>query len=132
MLPEKILIKREEDYHTHFIGKYGNGLTFIGFPFFGGLSQTRPLAVLHLLDAEGSLVTSEIWEKEKMNEAEAELNKAIQNLPNSKFCDVKTRMFKVELNGLTFGFRPREDGECIEYQPYGLAFFPPWNGLYDT
>jgi len=132
MLPEKILVKREEDYHTNYIGKYGDNLTFIGFPFFGGSSQTRPLAVLHLLDSECSLITSEIWEREKMYEAEAELKNAISNLPNVRYCDIETKTFSVELNGLTFGFIPREDGACIEYQPYGLAFFPPWDGNYDT
>jgi len=132
MLPNKINVNREEDYHTNFIGKYGDNLTFIGFPFFGGPSQTRPLAVLHLLDSEGALVSSEIWEKEKMYEAEAELKNAISNLPDARYCDVETQTFSVELNGLTFGFIPREDGACIVYQPYGLAFFPPWNGNYDT
>jgi hypothetical protein len=132
MLPETFLVKREEDYHTNYVGKYDNDLIFIGFPFFGGSSQTRPLAVLHLLDADGSLVTSEIWETEKMYEAEGELRKAIQNLPNSKYCDVKTKTFSVELNGLTFGFTPREDKACIEYQPYGLMFSPPWDGTYET
>jgi len=132
MLPETFLVKREEDYHTNYVGKYDEDLIFIGFPFFGGSSQTRPLAVLHLLDADGSLITSEIWETEKMYEAEGELRKAIKNLPDSKYCDVKTKLFSVELNGLTFGFIPREDGACIEYQPYGLGFFPPWDGTYET
>lgn len=132
MLPDKILVKREEDYHTHYVGKYSDNRIFIGFPFFGGLSQTRPLAVLHLLDSEGNLTHSEIWETEKMYEAEAELNRAIQDLPKAKFCNVKIKPFSIKLNGLTFGFIPREDGACIEYQPYGLSFFPPWNGLYET
>ena len=132
MLPKKILVKREEDYHTHYVGKHGNDLTFIGFYFFGGSSQTRPLAVLHLLDRNGSLVSSEIWEREKIGDAELELKKAIEHLTNIKYCDVETTTFSVMLNGLTFGFIPREDGECIEYQPYGLAFFSPWDGYYDT
>ena len=132
MLPEKFLVRREEDYHTNYAGKYGDDKMFIGFPLFGGLSQTRPLAVLHLLDSEGALVSSEIWEKEKMYEAEAELKKAIQNLPNAKHCDIETQLFSVELNGLTFGFIPRENSTSIEYQPYGLVFFPPWDGTYDT
>lgn len=132
MLPEKFLIKREEDYHTHYIGKYGNGSIFIGFPFFGGSSQTRPLAVLHLLDKDGYILDSKIWEKDKINEAENELKRAICELPNVKYCDVEVRPFNVELNGLEFGFIPREDNACIEYQPFGLAFFPPWDGFYDT
>ena len=132
MLPSKILVKREEESHTHYIGKYDDNLIFIGFPFFGGLSQTRPLAVLHLLDSDGKLVSSKIWEREKMYEAEGDLKKAIQNLPNAKFCDIETHTFDVELNGLTFGFIPRRDGGCIEYKPYGLAFFPPWDGYCET
>ena len=132
MLPRKILVRREEDYHTHYVGKYGNDLTFIGFNFFGGSSQTSPLAVLHLLDSSGSLTSSEIWEKEKIGDAELELKKAIKHLDNARYCDVETTTFNVVLNGLTFGFIAREDSACIEYQPYGLAFFPPWEGYYDT
>lgn len=132
MLPEKILVKREEDYHTHYIGKYANGLQYIGFPFFGGYFQTRSLAILHLLDSDGEHVSSEIWEREEMQEAETELKNAIAQLPSFRFCDVETKSFSVELNGLTFGFIPRDDGQCIEYLPYGLAFFPPWDGFYDT
>lgn len=132
MLPKKILVKREVNYHTHYIGKYGNNLAFIGFPFYGGSLQTRPLAVLHLLDSNRSLVSSEIWEREKIDDAELELKKAINRLENATYCDVETTRFSVVLNGLTFGFIAREDGECIKYQPYGLAFFPPWDGYYDT
>ncbi len=132
MLPKKILVRREEGYHTNYIGKYADGQIFIGFPFFGGSSQTRPLAVLHLLDSEGKLATSEIWETENIHEAEAELKKAIEGLPNAQYGDIETTTFEVALNGLTFGFIPREDGACIEYLPYGLAFFPPWDGHYET
>jgi hypothetical protein len=132
VLPSKILIKREEESHTHYIGKYGDNLKFIGFPFYGGLSQTRPLAVLHLLDSEGKLTDSKVWEREKMSEAEADLNASIDELSNAIFCDVETHTFSVELNDLTFGFIPRDDGACIEYKPYGLAFFPPWDGYCET
>jgi hypothetical protein len=94
--------------------------------------QERPISVLHLLDKDGSHIESSIWKTEKMNEAEAKLNEAISKLSNSAPGNIIVKPFIVELNGLNIGLVPREDGECYSYMPYDLAFFPPWDGQYDT
>lgn len=132
MIPEKIKISRREDWHTHFVGHYDNGKIFLGFPFFGGLSQTRPLAVLHLLNEDGLHISSEIWETEKMYMAEQELKLAVQSLNGYKYENVMVRCFTVELNGLTFGLVADQELERVSYMPYDLAFFAPWDGTYDT
>lgn len=132
MLPESIPINRIEDYHTDSLGSYGNNQQYMGFAFFITEGQKRPISVLHLLDKDGNHIESSIWETEKMNEAEQKLRDAISNLPQAKPGNIKVKPFSVELNGLNIGLIPREDGECYIYMPYDLAFFPPWNGQYDT
>ncbi len=131
-IPDKIKIGRREDWHTHYVGTYDNGKFFLGFPFFGGLSQTRPLAVLHLLDADGNHERSQIWETEKMFMAEKELKTAVQSLKDFRYGDIMARCFTVVLNGLTFGLVADEDLKRVTYVPYDLAFFAPWDGTYDT
>lgn len=132
MIPNKIKIARREDWHTHYVGQFGDGNIFIGFPFFGGIQQTRPMAVLHLLDSNGNHTGSQIWETEKMMQAEQALSQAIDNLPGARFGDVMIRCFIVELNGMIFGFEPDEIRNRVNYIPYGLSFIPPWDGTYDT
>lgn len=29
--PKKMWVRREEDYHTHYVGKYENGFQFLGY-----------------------------------------------------------------------------------------------------
>lgn len=132
MLPKSIPINRREDYHTDSLGCYGGNMQYMGFAFFVNDGQKRPISVLHLLDQKGNHIESSIWETEKMNDAEKELAHAINALPKSKPGNVIVKPFKVDLNGIEVGLIARDDGECYNYMPYDLAFFPPWNGQYDT
>jgi len=132
MIPKRIPIQREENAHTHYIGKYHEGLQYMGFVFFARSHQARPIAVLHLLDTDGNHVKSEAWENEDICLAEEALKKAIEKLPEAKPDHIRARPFSVELNGMKFGLIPCDDEDCVQYVPYGLSFYPPWNGLYDT
>ena len=104
----------------------------MGFSFFLESGQKRPVSVLHRFNSNWHHIGSEIYEKERMQDAEKTLEDAIAKLPNHQPGDIKVRPFSVKLNGLQFGLIPSGDGKCIEYLPYGLAFFPPWDGTYDT
>lgn len=132
MIPHCIPIRREENYHTHYIGKYGTGLQYMGFPFYAEGNQKRPIAVLHLLDEDGAHISSQIWESESIDKAEKAMAEAITKLPNSRPSNISAQIFSVELNGTIFGLIPRVDRPGVEYLPYGLGFFPPWDGTYDT
>ena len=132
MIPKLIKIKREEDYHTHYVGTYADGKIFVGFPFFAERNQQRPLAVIHLMDVNGTHVESTLWEAEKMFQAEAELRNYVDALPNRKFEDVAVKQFSIKKNGLIFGLIASDETERVSYEPYGLAFFPPWDGTYET
>lgn len=132
MLPKSIPIKRKEDYHTDCLGTYDTNMQYMGFAFFVNTGQKRPISVLHILDKSGNHIESSIWETEKMYEAEKNLKDAINKLSNSKPGNIKVKPFSVKLNGINIGLIAREDGACYNYMPYDLAFFPPWNGQYDT
>lgn len=132
MFPKSIPILRKEDYHTDCLGHYGNKQQYMGFVFYVIDSHKIPVSVLHLLDSKGNHINSELWTCEKINLAEEKLKAAVNILPNAKPGNIRVRPFEVLINGIRFGIIPREDGKCLEYQPYGLAFFPPWNGIYDT
>ncbi len=132
MIPDKFRVRREEDYHTHYVGECMDGQKFIGFPFFAETGQKRPLAVLHLFDQDGSLLSTQVWEEDKMYLSEAKLKEAIENLPGIKYKDIELSPFVIEHHDLLFGFVPSRDDTCLEYVPYGLLFTPPWDGTYDT
>lgn len=129
-IPKLIPIAREAGYHTDQIGSYADG-QYVGFVFFLETGQQRLVSVLHLFDATGVHVSSSAWDSAAGADPQSELNNAIAALPNAKPCNVKVAPFSVEFFGTTFGMIPI-DNDRVDYQPYGLAFFPPWDGLYDT
>lgn len=131
-IPEKIKIKREEDYHTHYVGSYAGDRLFVGFPFFAEINQNRPLAVLHLFDLNGRHIETRLWEADKMSDAEASLIAFLNGVPGLRFHDVSVSLFSVRKNGLNFGLMPCQETNAINYEPYGLSFSEPWDGTYDT
>lgn len=128
VIPTTIPIQRQAGYHTDTIGRCGDGSQFVGFCFFLDPGQRRLVSVLHLFDANGTHIESQAWE----SDAEQALDRAIADLCDPQAGDVAIQPFSVELLGTQLGLIPRDDGRCVEYLPYGLAFFPPWDGTYDT
>ncbi len=153
MVPERILIVREKGYHTDQIGQYGNGNQLMAFvvatvPRIGeskyrGL-QPRWYAVLHTFDRVGSHLDTQTWfagtttegERGAIERAEAKLEEMLKQLGPIRFKDVKIKLFQVEVDGQTFGLvdasEPEAEYESIHLLPNDLAFFEPWDGLYDT
>lgn len=97
-VPNKILILREEKYHTHNIGRYGNKNQFMGF-----VVATLPLpmpenwqehkkwyAVLYLFDEDGNHIDTEYeffgttadGEEDVSTMANERLDKWLNELPN--------------------------------------------------
>jgi hypothetical protein len=153
MVPERILITREEDYHTDQIGQYGDRNQFMAFvvatvPRIGeskdwGL-QKRWYAVLHTFDKDGTHLETQTWfsgttaegERGAIERAEAKLEEMLSELGPIKLGDVNVKLFQTEVDGQTFGLvdasEPDEDYESIHLLPNDLAFFEPWDGTYDT
>jgi formate hydrogenlyase regulatory protein HycA len=149
-VPQIIKIVREEGYHTDQIGKYGAGNQFMAF-----VTATLPLpksrgaekrwyAVLHTFDKKGKHLGTEAWfagttasgEREAVEIAQARLAEMIAALGKVKYGNVKVGLFQVKIDGHVFGLvdasEPDEDYESIHLLPNQLAFFAPWDGMYDT
>ncbi len=153
MIPERILIAREEDYHTDQMGQYGDGNQFMAFV----VATLNPIpgvkdwhkykrwhAVLHTFDADGTHLETQTWfagttadgERGVIEKAEAKLEDMLRELGPIKLGDVNVKLFQVEVDGRTFGLvdasDPDDEYESIHLLPNDLAFFEPWDGLYDT
>ena len=122
-IPKLIPIAYEEGYHTDQIGQYADG-QYLGFVFFLEPYQQRLISVLHLFNKDGEHISSKAWDSSKGLDPEAKLSKAISVLPNIRPGNVKIAPFNVEFFDTTFGLIVVDD-DRVDYQPYGLAFFPP-------
>jgi formate hydrogenlyase regulatory protein HycA len=151
-VPSSIKIVREEGYHTDRIGEFGDGNQFMGFVT-ATVRKSRPkdrqahrrwYAVLHTFDKKGKHLNTEAWfagaavagERKAIEKAQAKLDDMIAALGKVKYGDVKVKLFQVSIDGQTFGLvdasEPDQGYESIHLLPNDLAFFAPWDGLYDT
>ncbi|HEY6972466.1 MAG TPA: hypothetical protein VJA94_24875 [Candidatus Angelobacter sp.] len=148
--PAKIKIRREEGYHTHYIGTSEDGTQFMGFvvgvPIRTNIQEIgrklRWYAVLHCFDSRGNhqgtnasfLATKEF--AYQIPDAEPKLVNMIKALGTVQYGDVKVGQFSVEIDGHQFGLIdasvPEEGYQRIDLVPNDLAFFPPWDGTYET
>ena len=145
-LPKKIKIRREKGYHTHRIGKCKDGTQFMAF-----IVATHPTvrrralrwyAVVHQFDSSGkhlatdsAFLGSKAFAKD-LDHLDVQLARMIRKLGSITYCDITVQPFSVAIDGNTFGLVnasiPKEGYRRIDLVPNGLAFFPPWDGTYDT
>ena len=137
-IPLRIPVRHEPGYHTDQIGRFRGG-QFMGFVLAivppaehrqlrpgwdsTGWDQLRRVySILHLFDATGNHLRSNIWCPGAIGSAEPgedlielatlNLNRQIRSLPGHAFDHVLVKLFRVEFDGLEFGMIPRdEDGE---------------------
>ena len=155
-IPDLIPITREEGYHTHLIGHYAGGRSFMGFvvatipsPLPKDWEQhKRWYAVLHTFDEHGQHAASDCWfagttadgEAEVTARAEVRLQDMLDQLPDKRFEDIEVGLFCIEFDEHEFGlidttYEDEETGEVFvqaQLVPNDLVFFPPWDGTYDT
>ena len=154
--PEKILILHD-DYHARHIGRTSDGRQFFltqAFESAIGDSPGREFVALFLFDDDGSLIEDRIDELGTRQELDLDgrppgnkasgstiddaIERRLAELGTVAFGDIEIRPFGVDRLGTTFGFlpvEPEEDGEewCVEFHPGNfMAFYPPWDGEYDT
>jgi hypothetical protein len=145
-LPKQIKIQREKGYHTHHIGKCKDGTQFMAFIVATNLARgaraLRWYAVVHHFDSSGkhlgtdaSFLGSKAFAKD-LDHPDAKLTRMIRKLGSISYCDITVQLFSVEIDGNTFGLVsasiPTKRYQRIDLVPNGLAFFPPWDGTYDT
>jgi hypothetical protein len=150
VIPQMIKIRREEHYHTHYVGRLKNGGQFMGFivaipPKASTHRTTRKVrwyAVLHRFDSSGnhlgteSLFLGTQTYASELNDPEGKLKKMIAKLGPSKYGAVEIKLFSTLIDGSVFGLVDASELEKsyqrIDLVPNGLAFFPPWDGTYET
>ena len=145
-IPKKILINREEDYHTHYLGKYTDGHLFFGYETFvfspnSNLSQNwqeyrREYAVLYLFDQEGHFIEADHWYAGTASENK-DTNSKLEEMVSSRgpyeFCNIAVEPFQIEIDGEVFGLVADEEYETVELMPSStISFAEPWDGWYST
>lgn len=152
MIPDKILVERVEDYHTHHIGKYAGGNQFWGHEAFvlthilEGLSipdgeswekYRKEYVVLYLFDKEGNFQKAKYQFAGTTDalqfDTESKIEEMIAELDDATFCNIEIKPFKIEIDGFLFGLIPDEKSEALELYPSNtIAFYAPWEGDYST
>lgn len=145
-IPERFPINREEDYHTHYIGKYTNGNQFFGYETFVHVrpvplgedwqNYRKEYVVLYIFDEEGNFIDFKHWyagTTAENKETTPALELMIESGGSYEFCNIVVKPFQVEIDGEIFGLIPDEEYDSIELMPSStIAFYEPWDGEYDT
>jgi len=152
-IPKLIPIAYLPDYYTRYVGKFGKGNQFMAF-----VTATQPsgrvpdwqkhkrwYAVLHTFDARGNHLATEAWfagstadgEKAVLEKAQVKRLEMLAGLGNYRLCDIKLKLFRVEVDGHAFGLIDEsspEEGfqDRVVLRPNDFLFHAPWNGSYDT
>jgi hypothetical protein len=147
MIPKLIPIKREEDYHTHYLGQTHDGRLFFGYKTFvfpDGIrgdnwqQHRREYVVLHIFDIDGNHERTNYWFGGVTAEVDAanlqkRLDLMLGELGEYEFTDIAVKPFKVIIDEIVFGLIPNEDSETVELQPSSaIEFCEPWDGEYNT
>jgi formate hydrogenlyase regulatory protein HycA len=152
-IPKLIPIAYEPNFYTRFIGKYGRGRQFMAFvvatlpspPPTDWERHKRWYAVLHTFDAKGNHLATDAWfagltadgEKEVTERAQQKRMEMLAGLGPYRLCNVKVKVFSVEIEGHLFGLvdsSEPEEGfeERVSLLPNDFLFTAPWNGSYST
>ena len=109
MIPERFPVERVKDYHTHYIGKYYNGIQFFGT--ICNLSRNFQV-VLYLFDKDGNTLGTELKPTEisremeyfsRIEKLENILKDMIKEVGPYEFCDIMVKPFEIEfeVDGVT-------------------------------
>lgn len=149
-IPTLIPINREEDYHTHYLGTFVNGMqfwayeTFVhdqpkgSYPHADWKNHRKEYVLLHTFDAEGNHIHTQHWYAGTTAECDnglmdQKLEEMVEELGSIEFGDIIVKLFEVEIDGITFGLIPDENFEYINLQPSStISFMEPWDGEYYT
>jgi hypothetical protein len=146
-IPDSFPVKREEDYHTHYIGRVGDSRQFFGYQTFvfpNGIpdsewpSHRKEYVVLYLFDKNGNHLETKHWyagntAETSGGQTEEKLEQMIEELGTVEYCDILVKPFQTTIDGIVFGLVPNEEYETVDLEPSStISFHAPWNGEYDT
>lgn len=137
-----------DDYHARYVGRLSDGRQFfLTTPFEPAIGNNAgcEFVALFLFAADGSFLEARIdrlGPRKDLDEAHRDsvIQARIGELAaaGSTFRRIRIAPFETKQHGTTFGLIPHqpedeEDELTIELHPGNvMAFFPPWEGDYDT
>ena len=147
-IPERIPIAHD-DYHAKHVGRTADGRQFfLTTPF---CPDGPDFIALFLFDDAGELLEAKIDNlglradatlpgnmKQPDAAAQQLLEQRLASLGEVCFESIEVKPFAIERDGVTFGLIPQEPEEpdedwCVIVEPGNyMAFYPPWDGDYDT
>ena len=152
-VPSHIPINHD-DYHAEFVGHtWDNRQFFLTNPFVPklGNSPGREFLALYIFDADGNLLEAKIEDlgtrqtnefppgnKLDIHSNARLMRKWLTGLGDSSFGDIRIKPFRLERFGVEFGLIPQapeeeDDDWSVIIEPGDcMAFYPPWDGDYDT
>ena len=144
-IPERFSIERIEDYHTHHLGRFSNGIQFFGTI---EISFKKYHLLVYYFDKEGNNIGTEhkcsevpfdMEYFERMNSLQKEIEKMIDEMGIFQYCDIIVKPFEIKIeienNLISFGLIPcHHDGySTVDLMPSSsISFREPWDGSYDT
>lgn len=147
-LPPKLIRINHDDHLARHVGKTRSGEQFFLTEPFAPRSARDPggsYIALYTFDAFGAFKEAKIFPAcPTQSEDDALIGSLLQSLGDYRFTDIKVSPFSTEAFGRRFGliFDPGEEGEdedddeesvWVTAEPGDyMAFYPPWDGDYDT
>lgn len=144
--PDRIRINHD-DYHGEWVGKTSDGSQFFAtdalFTSQNVRTQrtVRDYVAVFLWNQDGSFREMRLDSFDRRSSESFELRAKtfqdrIDELGAITLCDIRVAPFEEVRDGVSFGliYAPDEgNGEWVELQPGNeMAFYPPWDGRYDT
>ena len=144
--PPKLFPINHDDYHAKHIGQTSDGRQFfLTTPFVPAIKDNPgcEFVALFLFDAKGTFLEAQIDRLGPRatldeNAARKKYEERLAGLGEVKLQRIKIAPFEIDRFDTQFGFIPRPPEEededwAIELHPGNyMAFFPPWDGDYDT
>jgi len=149
-IPDKLPIKRIEDYHTHYLGKSAKGQLFWGYQTFvfikpyseivqrdDWMKYRREYALVHTFDKHGNNLATNYFTamatETDEQELEDKLRAMVAELGGVDFQDIEIKIFQTQLDNITFGLIVDEETGMINLEPGStISFQEPWDGEYYT
>jgi hypothetical protein len=143
--PKRIRISHD-DHHARHVGRTADARQFfLTHPFVPATDghAGREFLALYLFDAQGALIEARIDDLGTRADLDADrvsrlTEKHLSSLGSVDYRGIRVAPFKVMKFGVVFGLiacEPERDDDqwCVIVEPGDyMAFYPPWNGEYDT
>lgn len=149
-LPPRFVRINHDDYDARYVGKLADGRQFfLTFPFTPDDRSGGDYIALYLFDEFGQLLEARVHsEREEglgtRDAVAAFVDRLLGGLGKLRYGDIRVAPFSVTRFGRTFGlvFDPGEVDDDEDDEDFGIwvnvlpgdymAFYPPWDGDYDT